>query len=401
MRLSRCQTITSAWCTFRRCRWAILTGEYPPQPGGVADYTRQLAAGLAAAGDAVTVYAPPAAGPDFVDPGVAVRRLADRFGPRGLLSVDRIFARRRPDRIVIQYVPHAFGYKAMNLAFAAWVAARARRVAPVWVMFHEVMYPIEPGQPPRHAVLGRVTRSMARQIARAAERVFVSIPAWAGILRQIAPLSRPAEWLPVPSNIPAAEPAAAAAVRSRVALGDGAVVVGHFGTFRPLVADLLAPSLAAVLRAVPKRVGLLVGRGGEPFRDQFVAAHPDLAGRVTATGELSAAAAAAHLTACDLLLQPYPDGVSTRRGTVMAGLALAVPVVTNIGRLSEPIWGSGSAGVTVVASPAEIAAAAESVLGIGAAERASRGRAAAAWYRERFAPELTVARLRAAAAKPA
>ena len=44
-------------------RWAVLTGEYPPQPGGVADYTALVAGGLAAASDLVTVYAPPAAAP--------------------------------------------------------------------------------------------------------------------------------------------------------------------------------------------------------------------------------------------------------------------------------------------------------------------------------------------------
>jgi len=39
-------------------RWAILTGEYPPQPGGVSDYTRLVAEGLAVGGDEVHVWAP-------------------------------------------------------------------------------------------------------------------------------------------------------------------------------------------------------------------------------------------------------------------------------------------------------------------------------------------------------
>jgi hypothetical protein len=38
--------------------WHILTGEYPPQPGGVSDYTRQLARALVDAGDSVEVWAP-------------------------------------------------------------------------------------------------------------------------------------------------------------------------------------------------------------------------------------------------------------------------------------------------------------------------------------------------------
>jgi glycosyltransferase involved in cell wall biosynthesis len=377
-------------------RWAILTGEYPPQPGGVADYTRTVAAGLAAAGDAVTVYAPTAAPPP-TDAGVAVRGLPGHFGPRGLFALDRALATCPPDRVLVQYVPHAYRWKGMNLPFAAWVAARARRIAPVWVMFHEVMYPIEPGQPLRHAVLGRATRAMARLLARSSQRVFVSIPAWGDLLRKIAPTAPPAEWLPVPSNIPgAADPEAMAAVRERVAPSAGTAVVGHFGSFGGLTTDLLGPPLAALLRRSPDRVGLLVGRNSAVYRERFAAEHPDLAGRLTATGELPAGEASAHLAACDLLLQPYPDGVSGRRTSAMAGLALGVPTVTNAGFLSEPVWGAESDGVAVAASaePADLVAAAEAVLALSPAERSARGRAAAAWYRARFAPEHTLARLR-------
>ena len=38
--------------------WHIITGEYPPNPGGVADYTQLVALGLAAHGDSVHVWAP-------------------------------------------------------------------------------------------------------------------------------------------------------------------------------------------------------------------------------------------------------------------------------------------------------------------------------------------------------
>lgn len=383
-------------------RWAILTGEYPPQTGGVSDYTRQVATGLAAAGDDVTVYAPPVAGPSSGDPGVALRRLPDRFGPRGLPLLDRALRRSRPDRILLQYVPHAFGWKAMNLPFAAWLAARACRVAPLWVMFHEVMYPIHPGQPLPHAVLARVNRTMARRIAAAAERVFVSIPTWADLLRQIGYSGRPAEWLPIPSNVPAAcDPGRAAAVRSRIAAG-GTRVVGHFGTYGALTAGLVGPPLIELLRRSADRVILLVGRHGDRFRDRMTAECPDIRGRVVATGGLPAADVAAHLAACDLLVQPYPDGVSSRRGSVMAGLALGVPTVTNDGAGTEPDWRSDGHGIVVTpsADAACLVAAAEAVLAMSPAERSARGKSAAAWYHARFAPELTIARLRSAAATP-
>src|SRR5271170_7879191 len=37
----------------------IITPEYPPQPGGVSDYTAQVAEGLAQAGEEVHVWCPP------------------------------------------------------------------------------------------------------------------------------------------------------------------------------------------------------------------------------------------------------------------------------------------------------------------------------------------------------
>jgi hypothetical protein len=101
----------------------------------------------------------------------------------------------------VQYVPHAFGWKGMNVPFCLWLNRQRRR--DVWVMFHEVLYPRLPGQPWRHRLLARVTRRMARLTLRAARRVFVSVPAWEPILRSLGPDCPAVTWLPVLSNIPA------------------------------------------------------------------------------------------------------------------------------------------------------------------------------------------------------
>ncbi len=374
----------------------ILTGEYPPQSGGVSDYTRLVAEGLAAVGDEVAVYAPShGVGPDSAAAGVRVRRLPDRFGLRGLRWLDRELARDRPDRILLEYVPHAFGLKAMNLPFAAWVAFRAIRVAPVWVMFHEVAFPFV-RRPLRHNLVAIVNRVMVLAIAGAADRVLVSIPCWNDLLGKICPRARHGEWLPVPCNVATtADPEAVAAARSRHSPDSTVPLVGHFGTFGRLITDLLEPAVVGLLRIDARARILLIGRGSERYHAQIGAAHPELAGRVTGTGELPLAGVAAHLRACDLLLQPYPDGVSTRRGSVMAGLANRVPVVTNLGKLSEPLWAI-STGVAVVPGPdpSALAAAATEVLALPSETRLALGARGAELYFSEFTLERTIARLR-------
>jgi glycosyltransferase involved in cell wall biosynthesis len=94
---------------------------------------------------------------------------------------------------------------------------------------------------------------------------------------------------------------------------------------------------------------VLVGSGGERYREALVAARPSWLSRVIAPGPLPAAIVAEYIMACDLMIQPYPDGASSRRTTLMAPLASGVPVLTTLGALSEPFWAGGP----VATAPAE------------------------------------------------
>jgi glycosyltransferase involved in cell wall biosynthesis len=368
-------------------RWAILTGEYPPQPGGVSDYTRLVANGLTAAHDEVRVFAPPHA--SKADCGCAkpcLCRLPDNFGPWGLPKLDLELHRYRPHRILIQYVPHTYGWKAMNLPFAVWVSARSWRIAPVWVMFHEVAFPFR-WRPPTHAVLGAITRMMARLVAGAAERLFSSTAVWGPFIHKLCPRAKPVEWLPIPSNIP--DDSDIAAVRSAPG-----TVIGHFGTYGPATAELLGSTLFSLL-AKRGRSAILLGRGGVGFRDCFAARHPELGGRVLATGELPPRELAARLRGCDVLLQPFIDGISARRTSAIAGLANGVPLVSNLGLLSERLW-KDAQGIGLAPTPNSdaLATATETILALGDGPRAEMGRRAAALYREWFSLDRTLAALR-------
>lgn len=357
--------------------------------GGVGDYTRLVARGLAAAGDTVHVFAP---GSLFADTGVSTHGLPDHYGVRSLMYLDRILRRLRPDRILVQYTPHAFGYKAMNLPLAVWLNRRAARIAPLWVMFHEVAFPFS-WRPLKYAVLAGVNRLMARLIAAAAARLFVSIPAWGELVRRLCPGSPPAEWLPIPSTLPTtADPSAVAAVRRRYA-PDGTVLVGHFGTYGPLIAPLLEGVIRTVAARQPAARFLLLGRGACAFRDRLVKADPTLHERLAALAGQLTSEVAAGLNACDLLVQPYPDGVSSRRTTVMAGLANGRPVVTNLGPLSEPVWTEGAVAAAARPDPTALADLLTHLLNDPAARTELAARAAAL-YQTRFRLDHTLTRLR-------
>jgi glycosyltransferase involved in cell wall biosynthesis len=364
--------------------WALLTGEYPPQPGGVSDYTRQVARGLAKGGEEVHVWAPATAGPACDDPGVAVHRLPGHFGPQALRLLDAELNRLpMPRRVLVEYVPHAFGWKAMNVPFCLWL--RSRRGDSIWSMFHEVAFPLDWNQPPSHNALSIVTRCMARHVARASERIFYSTTAW---LPQLERYGGPAEktWLPVPSNLPeTADAAEVMAARTRISNGTGSAVVGHFGTYGPRSHELLIDLFSRLLESQASTTALFAGRGSVQFKERFAGRQASLAHRVHAIETDCGETLSAHLAACDLLMQPYPDGVTTRRSSLMASLALGKAIVTNTGHLTEALW-KESAAVALVPelSPEAMAGAARDLLE-SAHRRLQLSERAAALYAERFA----------------
>jgi glycosyltransferase involved in cell wall biosynthesis len=376
-------------------RWHLITGEYPPSPGGVADYTALLAAALAEGGAEVHVWTSRGAASAAAEDRAAVHRLVADWSRAELARLDEAldgFA--PPRRLLVQYTPGAWGYKGLNLGFCRWLVQRRARGDDVRVMFHEVWYPLQLRDRPRRWLLALGQRLMARTLMDACCSAYVSIPAWEPLLRAS---ERPRDgrrpvtvaWLPVPSNIPVNEDAEAVArLRGRLVPG-GETLVGSFGTFSGMIGDLLAATLPRVLDGRADRVGLILGRGSDRFASRLLAGHPELAGRLHAAGALPADETSIHLQACDLLVQPYPDGLSSRRGSLMAGLAHGVATVSNLGRLSEPVWErTGCVALAAAPDPAALTAAAAPLLA-SAEARAALGSAARATYRRHFAVERT------------
>ena len=327
--------------------WHLITGEYPPQPGGVSDYTFLVAHALAEVGQSVTVWCPPAAGPTPGDSRVAVHRELGSISRADLRRVDVLLdAEPSPRRLLVQWVPHAYGRQALNLPFCRWVQRRATRHGDVVdVLVHEAFVAFAGSWKQHLAAI--VQRLMVRILLRNATRAWVTIPAWADRLWPHVRKNLPIVWLPVPSTIPVMDrPEDIAAVRAKF-LGGAKHLVGHFGTYGPHVANQLRLALVGLLAAVPTAKVLLLGRNGDGFRESFLQDNPQVANRLIAPGEQEPAELSASLSACDLFVQIYGGGISSRNTSLMACLAHGRAVVATAGPLTEPLWEKSAAVVLV------------------------------------------------------
>ena len=96
-----------------------------------------------------------------------------------------------------------------------------------------------------------------------------------------------------------------------------------------------------------------------------------------------------------MLIQPYPDGVTTRRTSVMAGLANGCAVVTTDGKLTEDVWrAAGCVAMAPAGDTAALCTRTRELLAEQSAREALQARAAAA-YDAYFALRHTIDALRA------
>jgi glycosyltransferase involved in cell wall biosynthesis len=341
-------------------RWHIITPEFPPSIGGVADYSKQVAEALTAAGDCVEIWT-------TSQKGIRGARLHTDLHRLRLIDFWRLGTRLdsypAPRRVLLQWCPHGFGWRSMNVGFCLWLLGRALKGDEIDLMIHEPFLSFREGSFAQDAA-ALVHRLMIIILLRAARRVWVSIPAWK---ERIEPFlcgrHIPIVWLPIPTNVQVTRDDKQVSAIRKALTPHGEVLIGHFGTYGRGVTDLLGQIVSPLLSGKPGRRLLLIGLNSEIFREKIAKRNPEIGEQVAATGSLAAETLSNHLAACDVLLQPYPDGVSSRRTTVMAALAHGIPTVTTSGHLTEAIWRQ-SQGVALAPAtePAAIVAEAESLL---------------------------------------
>jgi glycosyltransferase involved in cell wall biosynthesis len=322
----------------------LLTGEFPPDPGGVGDYTARLSEALAALGVPVAVLT--ARRPDRPvrrswqradggeGPAIPVHARVPAWDFRSWPAVGRVLGRLGPRPILhIQYQAGAFGLQgALNL-LPLWMRA-TRPAARVVTTFHDFRVPyLFPKAGPFRVGANRL-------LARASHAAVFTEPAdllaaGTGALR-----GGRGYLIPIGSNVDRAPPPDFGPARVRRALGadEATVLIGYFGFLNATKGVPTLLRALAALAADGRRVRLaLIGAEAGPSDPTALAPAREvyrlqtelgLDGLVARTGYLPPAELSAALLACDVIALPYRDGASLRRGTLMAAIAHARPIVS-------------------------------------------------------------------------
>lgn len=321
-------------------RICLLTGEYPPDEGGVADYTRCLAEALADRGLRVDVLS--GRGPAAPSPGggVTVHRLLPSWGSTLLERVGRFVARTRPSWLHIQYQTAAFGMRPTVNALPFWLGLRSGvRSA---ITYHDLRVPY------LFPKAGRLRDWVTRMPARSADLVVATNEADERALAAALPTDRLC-LIPIGSNIPDAPPAGydRTAWRASAGWGPETAVLAYFGFLNDSKGGRVLLQALGRLREEGRdaRLVMIGGRVGasDPTNNAYLArfeadiALRGLAERVRWTGHVSPAEVSAWLRAADVVTLPYEDGASYRRGSLLAALSHGAPIVT-----TEPGPGGGA-----------------------------------------------------------
>jgi hypothetical protein len=277
-------------------------------------------------------------------PGVSIETCFDRVGARRFAGLLKQMLATTSHAVVLQYNPFCWGRRgwAPDLVNLMLHFKRVRPDVVLGIMFHET-FMMNPGL--RSWVMRQYQRRQFNQLLRMADVNFFSTELWADQQRALRPQATMVH-LPVGANLPEST-VSQMATRRRWGIAAGDFVCGAFGGNHP---SRMLPWITHAVNYIAKQNGeanrtVFLHVGGEKI-DWSLEGIP-----VIATGRLEAAEAASAISGMDLLVNPFTDGISTRRGSAMAALQQGVPMLSTRGHATDSIWESADGMSVFLASP--------------------------------------------------
>ena len=331
-------------------RDCLLSGEFPPMQGGVGDFTREIGLALNGLGVTVSVVssvrasqgtvaaAHPRAGSTLEREGkrLTLFPVVDRWDLSSWSRVAGVLEHTEAQILNIQYQTAAYQmHPAIN--FLPWRLRFHGRRPKVVVTFHDLKLPyLFPKAGPLRSWVTRalLLGSDATIVTNIEDRIQADRYG-----------ARNLHLFPIGSNIdPQAPPGYDRQKwRDRWGVAPDEVLLCYFGFLNETKGGETLFRALAQLAAAGEKAKLLMLGGKVGSSDPTNVAYLrkmealieelNLADRVAWTGYVDGAQVSAGFRACDICVLPYRDGVSLRRGTLMAALVHGMPVVSTYPRV--------------------------------------------------------------------
>lgn len=397
---------------FTKRQVCLITGEYPPQIGGVAGYTYNLAQSLAQLGLAVTVITTelsatqptlPIEGSRSAQLEVKVLRLLPphKFNLSACSRLIQHLRQYRYEIVVFQYVPHMYGRSGIApLAALVPLLLRIFGVQTVWTMFHELWIDVNTVSNPYKARIQKSAQFLqALILVIFSHGLLTSNPAYSSHLlnlERLLPQRKPVVVSPVVSNLEVAEisPAELECLRASLSIESTRLLLIIFSPFT-FGKDL--DSCLYVLQQLPEAVLVCVGGSDQPMQVQALQKQAQLLGvadqlKIIA-GPLPAQEISCWLQAADIYLHPVTAGVSGRSTALAAALQHGMPVVSYFGSEASTIFKDGEN--LLLVNPGDVSAFVASIqnLWLDSNLRSQLASAAQSTYQQKFDLALTYSQL--------
>lgn len=335
-------------------RVAILSGPMPPRISGVGDHTVKLAEELRRQGHEVAIWTAEQTARKIV--GIPVYFAKQPWDKEALQVLFSQLQELRFEVLIIQYTPQSIAPRTLgvSLAFPLLLARFKFEVKiPVVTFFHEMNYPV--GLSLRGILIGLPHFVQMIGMVCLSDLSLFTTESFLRKARTLLPFSKRLDWLPVGANV---EPNAAEKIgfsvrkfKEKYGLEGTRWVLLHFGGLHP---THLYKEMILALKKVNETFGarsaclVCVGIDQSQLEREMIRLELPLE-NILGTGVLPAAEVSAWMAVSELILAPFLDGVSTRRGSVMSALAHGKPVLTTWGESTqgETSWSKICSGVSV------------------------------------------------------
>lgn len=305
----------------------IIAPALPPAFDAIGDYTALLSRELSREAQ-VRVLLPNGPEPDPID-GVQTARVFDREHRGSVRQIGRQVEADRPDWVVLQFNQFSYGRWGFNPWLPLTMKSIKRRCngTRLAVMMHENIVPPNSW---KNKIMRIWQQWQFRTLGQTADLVLFSIQPWVERYSPWFP-GKTVQHLPVGSNIPV-EPIDRCAARERLGIPADTCVLGVFGTFRDArMMELIRRAVESARRAGHDVMVLYVG----PHGGAVCSALEGIP--IIAEGPFPADEVSRRIAAMDVYLSPYIDGVSTRRGAMMAALQHGIATVGTDGHQTDAI----------------------------------------------------------------